>query len=119
MERGSASLARRWRRNVRMRRAMGGSSRARSFLAPESSSTVQAKVPFHFVQREYATASGAEGLQAFFGEVQVFQVFQVQQDGLAGVEGLGAPGTLGEPGKALFDGFGEPNGQHKQVAIQV
>src|ERR1019366_10229249 len=55
----------------------------------------------------------ANALQSALGEIQVLEIFQMLQDGLAGVEALGAPSAAGKLLKTFFDGLRKSDGQHE------
>ena len=71
MARGSSRVVRRSRRKRVIRRAAWWSSLWRSRRAPSSSSILQAKVAFHFVERVGPRPAFAEVDQALLGQVHV------------------------------------------------
>jgi hypothetical protein len=74
---------------------MGLSSFDSSCLARSSNSIVQAKVAYHFLERD----TSARILQSLSRDSNVFQVFEAREDGFAEKCGGGLSGTL----RALFN----------------
>ena len=72
-----------------------------------------------FFEGDGAFFSGVDAIEGAFGEIEVLEVLEVFEEGLADVEGFGAAGAAGEFFEAVFDGEGEANGQHGNLAIQV
>jgi hypothetical protein len=70
-------------------------------------------------ERNCGFLAASDAFQCAFGLVKVFEVVEVFKDGLADVERFGAAGAAGKFLEALFDGLGKPNGQHRDLAIQV
>ena len=71
-----------------------GSVLPSSRSAARSSSIFQVIALHHIFERHGLGLAGANVDQALFCKAQIFKVIQVLTDGLAGVEGLGAPCSL-------------------------
>src|ERR1039458_5608695 len=94
MLRGLSRSETRWRRKRRIRCATGESSLSISRWASMWSSTFHA-IPFHhFLQRHGFGATFADSAQAFFSDLQIFEIVEVSEDGLAGVVRFGASGAF-------------------------
>jgi hypothetical protein len=70
-------------------------------------------------QSDALLIAGADAIQGALGLIQVLKVIQMFEDGLAHVESLGAAGAAGELLQALFNGWREANGKHRNLAIQA
>ena len=97
MLRGSSSVATRPCKKARMRRAVCWSSLPKSRTAARSISTFQAIAFHHFFKRYGLRLPGSNVDQPVLGKVQVLKIVQVLPDGLNHVEGLAAPGEVGQP----------------------
>src|SRR5258707_3955503 len=111
--RGSSSSARRSRRNFRIRPACWRSSLRRSRSASTENSIFQGMTFQDVFERNGGGLTAANAVEGTLGEIQVFQFVEMLKDGFAHVKGLGAPSALGELFQALFNGFGQADGQHR------
>ena len=64
----------------------------------------------HLIKRYRLGLSGPNVDQALLCQIQVFKVVQILKDGLAGIEGLGAPGGFGQGIKTALHFGGQADG---------
>src|ERR1700739_1253597 len=95
-----------------MRLACCGSSLRSSRPASVENSILQAMTLYNVFEGDSGRFATADAVQRTLGKIDVLEILQVPEDRLAGIEGFGAAGALGESFQALFNGFRKADGQH-------